>query len=344
MNTRPGTATPRPSVEGPRRRVRVSVAVCTFRRPERALRAVRSLSEQTDPAEEILVIDNDPESLVHWPRLQDVAASARLIHERTPGLNFARNRALREATGEVVIFLDDDAVAAPDWVAAMRGVFVTDPAVGVCTGRVEALALETEGQRTFEANGGFSRGPARIQLPRDAELPLHGRRAPLIAWAVSMGSGNSFAVRRELALGLGGFDVALDMGQFLPAGGDHDMVWRVLAAGRRVVYEPAALAWHDHRAELADVYDQIAGHQRGLIAMLVKTAWTGPGSSRGRVVAFIIWRLFKPLIRVARRLMGRDPLPIPVLLKIWWSCWRALGAYPRARRQARLRQGLATHA
>jgi hypothetical protein len=84
------------------------------------------------------------------------------------------------------------------------------------TGRVEALTLETEAQRLFEANGGFGRGLERVRLPEDARRPLHGRRAPLIAWAVSVGSGCSLAVRRELALGLGGFDEALDLGEVLP--------------------------------------------------------------------------------------------------------------------------------
>ena len=92
-------------------------------------------------------------------------------------------------------------------------------------------ALETEGQRLFEANGGFSRGSARVRLPDDAARPLHGRSAPLIAWAISVGCGCSYAVRRDAARALGGFDEALDLGAVLPGGGDHDLLWRALQSG-----------------------------------------------------------------------------------------------------------------
>jgi hypothetical protein len=54
--------------------------------------------------------------------------------------------------------------------------------------------------------------------------------------------GASYAIRRRTALELGGFDEALDMGSVLPGGGEQDMLWRVLAAGHHVVYEPRVRA------------------------------------------------------------------------------------------------------
>src|SRR5262249_51638139 len=153
------------------------------------------------------------------------------------GLDFARNRALSCAHGDVVAFLDDDAVASENWASAMLRVFAQDPRVAICTGRVEALGVGSDGERAFEANGGLSRGEARIRLPADATRRLHGKAAPLIAWAVSVGSGCSYAVQRRVAIELGGFDEALDLGGALPGGGDHDLLWRALQAGYSVVYE-----------------------------------------------------------------------------------------------------------
>lgn len=324
---------PREGVRG--RASRLSAVVCTRGRSELAARAVGSLLRQ--PAYEVLVVDNAPCDDSTRSLIEGRFAGARYVVEPVRGLDFARNRALSEATGDVVAFLDDDAVAAPGWAEALAEVFDSNPRVGACTARVEALSLETSAQRLFEENGGFSRGVERIRLPVDAAGPLHGHRAPLIAWAVSVGSGCSFALRRRLALDLGGFDVALDLGEQLPGGGDHDMLWRTLAAGYEVVYEPAALAHHEHRRERGAVYAQLAGHQRGLLAFLAKAVANSRGSQRVSVFAFFLWRLLKPGIRLARRSVGRDPLPASALWLMWKNAIMGGPAYLSARRVARRR-------
>jgi glycosyltransferase involved in cell wall biosynthesis len=313
----------------------LSIAVCTHDRPDRLRRALESLLVQSAPAE-ILVIDNAPSD----SRARAVAESmpgVRYLVEPVPGLDFARNRALAAAAGKVVAFLDDDAVAEPGWAGAILAAFAgpRGERVGAVTGRVLPLELETEGQRLFEANGGFGRGDLRLCLPQDAWMPLHGRGAPLIAWAVSVGSGCSLAVRRDVMRSLGGFDEALDLGPALPGGGDHDALWRLLQAGWSVLYEPAALARHEHRRDLAAAYDQIVGHQRALIAMLVKSALQARGARRLEVLAFLAWRLLKPAVRL---LDPQDPLPARVRLRMLGHCWRGLWALSAARRLAASRR------
>jgi glycosyltransferase involved in cell wall biosynthesis len=315
----------------------MSVAVCTRARPDMLARALDSLLAQQPPVQEILVVDNAPPDEATRELVARGYPSVRYVREPAQGLDFARNRALASATGDVVAFLDDDAVADAGWARAIGAVFAAEPEVVVCTGRVEALGAGTEGERVFEENGGFSRGERRIRLPADARQPLHGKAAPLIAWAVSVGSGCSYAVRREAALGLGGFDEALDLGTALPGGGDHDLLWRALEAGYSVVYEPAALAWHEHRPGAAGAHGQIVGHQRALLAFLAKHVARG-GDARGALAGYVAWRLVKPGVRLVRRMLGRDPLPAPVLASMWWNCWVGLVAYPRARRLARIRR------
>ena len=317
--------------------VSVTAAICTRNRIPLVRRALASLLAQSQPPAEILVVDNAPED----ERLRALVARAfptvRYVCEPSPGLDFSRNRALRETTSDIVAFLDDDAVADAGWSAALAAAF-RSPQVGAVTGRVEALALETDAQRLFEANGGFGRGSRRVRLPHDAGQPLHGRRAPLIAWAVSVGSGCSLAVRRDLALRLGGFDEALDLGEVLPGGGDHDILWRVLESGYEVVYEPDALARHEHRREPAAMAAQVSGHQRALVALVVKTLTRARGRRLASIAAFLAWRLVKPGHRLAKRLVGRDPLPVSLLLRMWRDCVRGLWAYPLARREAERRR------
>jgi GT2 family glycosyltransferase len=316
----------------------LTAAICTRNRPDLLARALESLVAQVPAVAEILVVDNAPAVGATRALVATFFPSVRYVAEPVPGLDFARNRALEAATREVVAFLDDDAVAAPGWADSLHRVFEADADVAICTGRIEPLSLETPGQRLFEANGGFSRGTERIRLPDDARRPLHGRRAPLIAWAISVGCGCSYAVRRSTARALGGFDEALDLGSTLPGGGDHDLLWRALSAGHVVVYEPSALAWHEHRRDVEAVHDQIAGHQRAVLAFLAKHLMGSGSRSRPALLGYTGWRLAKPGFRLLRRAVRRDPLPARLLVRMWWNCWLGLLVYPRARRLARRRR------
>jgi GT2 family glycosyltransferase len=312
----------------------ITVAVCTKDRPEMLGRLLRSLAPQVVAPHELLVVDNAPST----SRTRDLVTrdfpSARYVVEPAPGLNFARNRALRESGAEIVAYIDDDAVADLDWVAQNAAVFAERPAIALCTGKVDALSLESDGARLFEACGGFTRGDERIHLPPGAGAPPPGWPRPLIAWSIGIGFGVSMAIRRSVALSLGGFDEALDMGAVLPGGGDVDMVFRVLDAGHELVYEPRVHAWHEHRRELAAAEQQILGHHRATIAYLTKAVGKTRWPRKASVVAFLLWRLVKPVVRLGKRAVGRDPLSARTLLRLCTETWRGLGAYPRAVRLA----------
>jgi GT2 family glycosyltransferase len=319
----------------------MTAVICTRNRPAQLSLALGSLCRQDVPPGEILVIDNAPSSDASRRIVREGYPGVRYILEPVQGLNFARNRALREAGQPFVAFLDDDAVAHPGWIAALAAAFEQRPQAGAVTTQVQELSRSTEAQRLFEANGGFSRGERRIVLPRDGALPLHGHRAPLIAWSISIGNGSGWALRREAAAAVGGFDEALDLGEALPGGGDLDLLWRLVSGGWEIVYEPEAKAYHDHRRELAPIAAQLAGHQRALIAFLCKALVTARGKRRWSILAFLLWRLAKPVVRILRGLAGRDPLPLWVLWRMWGETWDGLAAYPMGRALARRRRAAA---
>jgi glycosyltransferase involved in cell wall biosynthesis len=312
----------------------VCIAICTRNRATLLRRALASVLAQKVLPAEILVIDNAPSDQATQALVRAEFPTVRYALEPVPGLDFARNRALREAAAEVVAFIDDDALAHEDWHEVIKQTFQQGHRVALSIGRIDPLVLETEAQRLFEANGGFSRGAERISLPADSGRLLQGRRVPLIAWAVRIGIGCNMAVRREAALAIGGYDVALDMGAALPGGGDLDMVWRLLQAEHEVVYEPEALVWHEHRSDLDKVYDQIVGHQRAMVTVLTKIVSGAETRQRLSVLAYLCWRLLKPGVRLFQRALGHDPLPTGLLLRMWWQCWLGLGTYPYVRRLA----------
>jgi GT2 family glycosyltransferase len=313
----------------------ITAVICTHNRPDLLRRALASLIALNPPASEILIVDNAPGDDRTRTLVTQDFPSVRYVCEKTPGLNFARNRAIAESHFPLLAFLDDDAVADAGWAGAFAARFDADPTIGACTGRIEPLETETESQRLFEANGGFSRGLEPIELPAAMAQPLHGHRAPAIAWSVSIGCGASMAVRVEAVRAIGGFDDALDMGAVLPGGGDLDILWRLLDAGYSLEYRPDSLAWHEHRRDMKSVQRQLVGHQRAMLAFLRKSLSTSSQPQRRSIAVFLIWRMVKPAIRLLKRFVGRDPLPAPLLLRMCWNCWiGALFSYAAARREA----------
>jgi hypothetical protein len=84
------------------------------------------------------------------------------------------------------------------------------------------------------------------------------------------GTGANFAMRRSVVLALGGFDEALGVGSPTRGGEDIDMFVRVLLSGHSLRYQPSALVWHRHRADVGSLREQIAGYGVGLGAWVTK--------------------------------------------------------------------------
>jgi glycosyltransferase involved in cell wall biosynthesis len=100
-----------------------TVALCTHNHADRLERTLADLAQLKAPQSpwEFLVIDNGcrdatPQLLArhNWP----VGWQVRVVREEMLGLSNARNRAIAEARGEYVIFMDDDETADPDWLCA----------------------------------------------------------------------------------------------------------------------------------------------------------------------------------------------------------------------------------
>ena len=94
----------------------MSVIICTYTedRWDDLVKAVESVRCQSlHPKEIIVVVDHNPGLLEHVrANFRGVLA---LENRGMPGASEARNSGVMEATGKFVAFLDDDAVAAPDW-------------------------------------------------------------------------------------------------------------------------------------------------------------------------------------------------------------------------------------
>lgn len=308
----------------------ISIAICSkdrFDWVDRLLRSLEPFCAAGPDAPEVLVVDNASTD----PRLRDVClarAWVRYVHEPLVGLDFARNRALREAGGEVVAYLDDDVVVDRGWFWALCRAWAENPDAGCVTGLVLPMVLETEAQILFERRGGFRRGfrPIRYGPDRfgDAHYPYGAGR---------FGAGANMSLRRCLVLGLGGFDEALDTGRPLPGGGDLDIFFRVLRAGAMLVYDPQVAVHHEHRREMAVLRRQYYTWGLGHAAFIVKSMEDDP-TTRRRFRGLLLWWFNYQLRRMRGRLRRRDPTPMPM---IWAEVWGGLvglgGEYGRSRRR-----------
>jgi len=235
-----------------------SVVVCTRDRPEMVRRCIESLIGGNDASGEIIVVDNGSTTAATAKIAEQYPV--RYVREERPGLNRARALGAQLATGEIVIYTDDDTVADPAWVTALISEFA-GPRVGACTGLTMPLELETDAQELFERYGGFGKGFSRRVFDVTTLSP---------AGAGAAGSGASMAFRRNLIFSLGLFEVELDLGTPSRTGGDTYALYRVLAEGYRVVYTPDALNWHQHRREHDELHRTMSGYGTGLYTFLTK--------------------------------------------------------------------------
>ncbi len=103
---------------------KISVIICAYtedRWPD-LVEAVESVLAQTLPPEEIiLVIDHNPTLFERVQSRFPVVTAVQ--NSEAPGLSGARNSGIAAARGEVTAFLDDDAVAAPDWLEKLAAAY-----------------------------------------------------------------------------------------------------------------------------------------------------------------------------------------------------------------------------
>lgn len=281
-----------------------TAVICTHDRPLLLKNCLESLQSQTDACGELLVVDSAPSG----PETRMIAAAAgvRYVATARPGLDVARNLALRMARGAIVAFIDDDAVAAPGWVAALRTSF-EDPSIACVTGRVLPLELRTKAQRHFEQHFSFDRGAEPIRFAANDDRPWFP------VYPAHVGTGCNMAFRREIFDVIGPFDEALDAGTPTGGGGDIDIFRRLLRAGFLAAYNPTALVYHRHRVSEAESYSQFWAYGKAFTALLTKSLLV-EREMACEALLLAGYRLWQQGRWLARRLLKRKGLPVHLIL------------------------------
>jgi mycofactocin glycosyltransferase len=173
----------------------------------------------------------------------------------------ARNDGLALLTTPLVAFLDSDCAADPGWIARLAAHFA-DPMVGAVAARVRAVTGSSAVGRYLAARAPIDLGPVEARVVPLTRLSY----VPTAALLVRAG-----------AIPAGGFDPGLRYGE------DVDLIWRMIAAGWRVRYDPSAEVFHtepDHwrpvlarRLRYGSSAAPLARRHPGLVPPLMLQAW-----------------------------------------------------------------------
>lgn len=265
--------------------VPITVAIATRDRPAELERCLASLARgRALPAEVVVVDQSERPATEQVVAAAPAALAARCVRDRKGGLAGAQNRAFAEAHEELVAVLDDDCEADEGWLAELAATFTGPDRPDVVAGQVLPLGPEQPGLWAVSSRT----SPIR----RD----FHGKASP---WHV--GSGNNFALGRQLFERIGGCDERLGPGSPGLGGLDMDLFYRLLRAGAHVRYEPAVRVYHERKSRRERLLRRVPyGYGMGACCVL----WLRQRDAYGLRV-LVAWIGFRLRLLVRALIRGR---------------------------------------
>ena len=292
--------------------IKVTVAIPTYNRAGFLRQTLAGIVAQQFPRDhfEILVIDNNSSDATAAVVAEFASAhpAPRYIREEKQGLDHARNRALVEARGEIVVFGDDDILVQPDWLAQIAVPLLADPARHIGAVGGEVIPVFPDGLpdwiREWHAPLAF----------RDDLGPIDASRCPM---------GANLAFPKWIFDQLGPFHTSLDRaaGNYF-SGGDSEMIRRVRAAGLEVWFAPAAAVQHQMPASRT-TFRYAARHAFDSARSRVIDQTTRPGAMNyllGRLIANLAKVLGFTLLALLNTLVFRRDAAKKALVRAWRSC------------------------
>jgi GT2 family glycosyltransferase len=300
---------------------RVSVCLAHHERPALLAQAVASLEAQDYPNLEVVLVDDgsvSQEAKAFLAALEPrfAARGWRIVRQENRYLGAARNHAARVASGEWLLFMDDDNCARPHEVSTfVKAALASKADILTC------LVDQFEGQGA----------PGPGQHPKARWLPLGGAAA---VGALRNGFGDANAlVRRECFMALGGFSEDYGLGHE-----DWEFFARAVLAGYRLELVPEPLFWYrvspgsmlrstqahaNYLRSLRPYMDAVPDALRDLMVFaqgLERRQEDAPPVSFESLKAeaeacwnSASWQLFAPLRNGLRRLKGLPPERMPEL-------------------------------
>jgi glycosyltransferase involved in cell wall biosynthesis len=216
---------------------RVSVVICTYNRGRHLERCIESIKKQTYTNYEIIVV-NGPSTDDTDTILQKYDTIKTVQQQTLNGLSYARNLGINASKGDIIAFIDDDAVADENWIKYLIGGY-SDSSVGGVGGLVYGPG-KTHAQ--FD-NGTIN----KCGIP--SAIRKVGKPVRKGDFRILMGTNCSF--RKEVMQAVGGFDP-----YFRYYHDESDICIRIIINGHSIVYERNAIVIH----EMAEGHNRKSPH------------------------------------------------------------------------------------
>ena len=223
----------------------VSVVVASYGRPDSLGRCLDGIDAQSRGPSEVLVVArrDDHTTTAVVSRRQQTWRELRLERVVGPGLVAALNRGLSSARGEIIAFVDDDAVPRQDWLARITSSFVGDARIAAVGGR----DLIHTGDRIIDGPSGAPvwaphRGPTVGHLQWFGRMTANHHAGSGPPRDVDVVKGTNMAYRRTLLVEHG-FDGRM-RGGGSQVHNEASACLPLLRRGYRIVYDPAIVVDH----------------------------------------------------------------------------------------------------
>lgn len=219
--------------------VLLSVVICSFNRRDYIIGAMDSLYQQTlDKADyEVIVVDNNSKDDTEARCREYIGThpDGRFLYltEARQGASYARNTGAALAQGEFLVFMDDDAVAAPDFLSQILDFFKSHPGAGGMGGRIipRYIPGEPKWMSHFVSSlvGNFDYSPHTVEFAP--------QRYPLES---------NMVVRKADFDSVGGFNTDLPgvKGTLRIGGEGKEFFFKLKELGRTIWYDPAVKVEH----------------------------------------------------------------------------------------------------
>ena len=181
--------------------LKFSIVINTIDRVQSLIKLLKVLEHQNYQDFEVIVVVG-PTSDNTVDALREYEGRIRLIRCPTANLSMSRNLGLRAAAGDIVAYIDDDAVPSRNWLAQLNYIFATDPNIAATGGSVYLIhPFQPMIQHSL---GVFSVSGKQYDVRNGLldHLPIEGQGE---FWTMRM-MGTNMAYRREVLLSIGGFD------------------------------------------------------------------------------------------------------------------------------------------
>jgi glycosyltransferase involved in cell wall biosynthesis len=183
--------------------MKISVIIPTYNRPLQLKQAFHSVCNQTRKPEEIIIID-DASDLNNKIIVENFVCEGVILKieriEVSKGACHARNRGAELASGDILMFLDDDDTWEPNKIASQINVFAQNHHIGlVYSGRLVVSDINRE------------------KIIYKIQPKASGNLYPQILYDNLIGTTSSVAIKKSLFKEVGGFD------EELPAFQDYDL-------------------------------------------------------------------------------------------------------------------------